>query len=50
MVGNPINVDILKFDFVKFMQGNNFDVVLIDPPWKMPTCPTRGVCFHFFSK
>ena len=41
--GVYIYANLLKFNFKKFSKNNLFDVVLIDPPWKLPKSPSRGV-------
>lgn len=50
----PINADVKDFDFCRLaefhrqMTGRLFDVVMMDPPWKLSSSdPTRGVTIAF---
>jgi len=50
----PIRADVRTFDFeqfgafVKDTCGRKFDIIMMDPPWKLTTAnPTRGVCISY---
>lgn len=44
----PIKADIRKFDFKKLGEAQQFDVILMDPPWKMTSrTPSRGVILPY---
>jgi hypothetical protein len=50
----PIRADVRTFDFkqfgafVKEVRGRKFDVIMMDPPWRLTTAnPTRGVCISY---
>lgn len=50
----PIRADVRTFDFkhfaavVKEKRGRKFDIIMMDPPWRLTTSnPTRGVCISY---
>jgi len=50
----PIRADVRTFDFKQFAtfvdekRGHMFDIIMMDPPWKLTTSnPTRGVCISY---
>jgi len=50
----PIRADVRTFDFKRFAtfvnekRGHMFDIIMMDPPWKLTTSnPTRGVCISY---
>lgn len=41
----PIQCDVRDFDFTSVVTDGTFDVILMDPPWKITEPnPVRGVC------
>lgn len=50
----PIRADVMKFDFKRFAsfvkekRGRKFDIIMMDPPWRLTTAnPTRGVSISY---
>jgi mRNA (2'-O-methyladenosine-N6-)-methyltransferase len=44
----PIKCDVTTFDWNTFIEQVEFDVVVMDPPWKLATSnPTRGVAIGY---
>ncbi|KAJ3108365.1 hypothetical protein HDU97_001490 [Phlyctochytrium planicorne] len=44
----PICADVLTFDFAKLGETNQFDVILMDPPWQLTSSnPSRGVVLGY---
>jgi len=50
----PIRADVRTFDFKRFAtfvkekRGRKFDIIMMDPAWKLTTSnPTRGVCISY---
>jgi len=50
----PIRADVREFDFMRFVsfvkekRGRKFDIIMMDPPWKLTTAnPTRGVSISY---
>lgn len=39
----PIHANVTTYNWKKLFQANQFDVIMMDPPWQLATAnPTRG--------